>query len=120
MERQIIDSERGCCVRFAETAEIGHAAEETSKDAKDLEKADNLSTASVSYIKNKSRSKPKNKKSVSVPVACFVENLTSEDSVKLGARLANVDVQIIFVKYESPSLWKSLKLKTNLKKDTMW
>ena len=35
--------------------EIGHAAQETSKHAKELEKAANLCTASVSYVKNKSK-----------------------------------------------------------------
>ena len=50
---------------LVKAVEIGHAAEETLKHAKELEKAANLSTASVSYVKNKSKSKPEKKKSVS-------------------------------------------------------
>ena len=49
---------------MAKAVEIGHAAEETSKHEKELEKAANLSTSSLSYVKNKS--KPEKKKSVSM------------------------------------------------------
>ena len=60
---------------LVKAVEIGHAAEETSKHAKELKKAANLSTASVSYVINKSKSKPEKKKSVSMDnnliASCF-------------------------------------------------
>ena len=51
---------------LVKAVEIDHAAEETSKHTKELKKAANLSTASVSYVKNKSKSKPEKKKYVSM------------------------------------------------------
>ena len=63
---------------LVKAVEIGHAAEETSKHAKELEKAANLSTANVSNVKNKSKSKPEKKKSVNMD-----NNLTLK---RLGGR----------------------------------
>ena len=69
MECQIILIERMLRehdITLVKAVEICHATEETSKHTKELEKAANLSTASVSYVKNKSKREPEKKKSVSM------------------------------------------------------